>query len=203
MSPNTNSDTEQQQTSMLARIKRTEATNSVGAEASPPNATAHPQSMNGMSSPGARPTPAALRVDTSSLEQTVPKNSYPYTSNPAMPAPGLSLATNVRVGRLSPVPATAGADFGMHAAARLEVVGISPQSSQAQGVGQGQRAGHLRSVSQTFPSTTNSAIEPNSRANETVMGNGHLRSDSWGANAIIAPASAIEPPLRYNERKWA
>jgi hypothetical protein len=180
---------------MLARIKRAEAANP---ESSPPNSTAHPQAI----SPGARPTPAALRVDTSSLEQTVPKNSYPYTSNPAMPAPGLSLATNMRIGRLSPVPATAGADFGMHAAARLEVVGISPQSTQV-GTGQGQRAGHLRSVSQTFPSTTNSAIESNSRANESMMGNGHLRNDSWGANAIIAPASAIDPPSRYNERKWA
>lgn len=178
---------------MLARIKRNEATTP-----SPPMATAIPQGgLNGnINSPNnARPTPAALRVDTKTLnEQTVPKNSYPYTSNPAMPAPGLSM--DVRVGRLSPVPATAGADFGRHAAARLEVVGVSPQSAQTQ---RPPHPGHLRSVSQTFAS---SAIEPTGRDSPS-MGNPHSRSDSWGPNAMMAPASAIEPPTRYNERKWA
>lgn len=186
------SDSEQQQTSMLARIKRNEPTTP-----SPPTATAMPQGVNGsMNSPNSgRPTPAALRVDTKSLEQTVPKNSYPYTSNPAMPAPGLSM--DVRVGRLSPVPATAGADFGRHAAARLEVVGVSPQSTQTQ---RPPHPGHLRSVSQTFAS---SAIEPTGGRDSPAMGNPHNRSDSWGPNAMMAPASAIEPPTRYNERKWA
>jgi hypothetical protein len=179
---------------MLTRIKRNEPTTP-----SPPTATATPQAgANGsMNSPNsARPTPAALRVDTKSLEQSVPKNSYPYTSNPAMPGPGLSLAMDVRVGRLSPVPATAGADFGRHAAARLEVVGVSPQSTQTQ-----RPPGHLRSVSQTFAS---SAIEPSAGRISPPMGNPHNRSDSWGPNAMMAqPASAIEPPTRYNERKWA
>lgn len=186
------SDSEQQQTSMLARIKRNEATTP-----SPPTATATPQIANGPVNgvPNGRPSPAALRVDTKSLEQTVPKNSYPYTSNPAMPAPGLPIVTDVRVGRLSPVPATAGADFGRHAAARLEVVGVSPQSTQAQRPPQ---PGHLRSVSQNFAS---SAIEPNNGRSSPSLA--HLRSDSWGANALIAPASAIEPPAKYNERKWA
>ncbi|CAG8541379.1 12001_t:CDS:2 [Acaulospora colombiana] len=186
------SDSEQQQTSMLARIKRNEATTP-----SPPTVTATPQMANGPVNgiTNGRPSPAALRVDTKSLEQTVPKNSYPYTSNPAMPAPGLPIVTDVRVGRLSPVPATAGADFGRHAAARLEVVGVSPQSTQAQRPPQ---PGHLRSVSQNFAS---SAIEPNN--GRASPGMAHLRSDSWGANALIAPASAIEPPAKYNERKWA
>lgn len=187
----TNSDTEQQQTSMLARIKRNEASSP-----SPPAPTVAPkQDLNGPSS--SRPTPAALRVDTKSLEQTVPKNSYPYTSNPAMPAPGLSLATDIRAGKLSPVPATAGADFGRHNAARLEVVGVSPQSTQTQRPPQ---PGHLRSVSQTFAS---SAIEPTAGRASPAAGNIHTRSDSWGPNALIAPASAIDPPARYNDRKWS
>jgi len=179
---------------MLTRIRVNEATTP-----SPPTTTTAPQAgTNGnMNSPNnSRPAPAALRVDTKSLEQTVPKSSYPYTSNPAMPAPGLPLAMDVRVGRLSPVPATAGADFGRHAAARLEVVGVSPQSAQAQ-----RPPGHLRSVSQTFAS---SAIESNAGRVSPSMGNAHNRSDSWGANALMAqPASAIEPPTRYNERKWS
>ncbi|KAG8845766.1 hypothetical protein FRC20_003118 [Serendipita sp. 405] len=190
----TNSDSEQQQTSMLARIKRNEATRNEQSTPSPPLVQTMPTKTNdGVVSPASgRPTLGALRVDTKSLEQTVPKNSYPYTSNPAMPARGLSLATDVRVGRLSPVPATAGADFGRHAAAREEVVGISPQSAQTT------RSSHLRSVSQTFAT---SAVEANGGRASPAGREVHNRADSWGPNRLV-PASAIEPPVHYNDRKW-
>ncbi|KAG8808696.1 hypothetical protein FRC17_003824 [Serendipita sp. 399] len=195
-SQSTNSDSEQQQTSMLTRIKRNEATRNEASTPSPPMGKIAPTKTNdGVVSPASgRPTPAALRVDTKSLEQTVPKNSYPYTSNPAMPARGLSLATDLRAGKLSPVPATAGADFGRHTAAREEVVGISPQSAQTQRASQ---PGHLRSVSQTFAT---SAIEPNGGRISPVGREVHNRADSWGPNRLV-PASAIEPPVHY-ERKW-
>ncbi|KAG8843709.1 hypothetical protein FRB91_003168 [Serendipita sp. 411] len=193
-SQSTNSDSEQQQTSMLARIKRNEATRNEQSTPSPPLVQTMPTKTNdGVVSPASgRPTLGALRVDTKSLEQTVPKNSYPYTSNPAMPARGLSLATDVRVGRLSPVPATAGADFGRHAAAREEVVGISPQSAQTT------RSSHLRSVSQTFAT---SAVEANGGRASPAGREVHNRADSWGPNRLV-PASAIEPPVHYNDRKW-
>lgn len=225
---NAASDSEQQQTSMLARIRNNSAQVQGGNTPSPPNLhQSDGYAVNGHShghgaigsgvpsatSPGApgsgRPTLTALRVDTKALnDQTVPKNSYPYTSNPAMPAPGLSLATDVVRGRLSPVPATAGADFGRHAAARMEVVGVSPQSSQQtpQATNPPTRpGGHLRSVSQTFPTGgggINSAIEPSGTGRMSPMGNVHTRADSWGAGALIGPASAVEGRHTFGDRKW-
>lgn len=211
-----NSDSEQQQTSMLARIRRDPSNNANGANTPSPPMLHQNQGMhqvnghgtigsasNANMTPGSgRPTLGALRVDTAAInDTTVPKNSYPYTSNPAMPAPGLSLATDVVRGRLSPVPATAGPDFGRNAAARMEVVGVSPQSG-SQTPQPGQR-GHLRSVSQTFPSSIASAVEPTGpRRASPAAGNVHTRADSWGANTLIAPASAVEPSVRYGERKW-
>lgn len=125
-SQSTNSDPDQQ-TSMLARIKRQEPSTGATGTSTPPNTAAGPATPGSASF--ARPSPAALRVDTSSLESpTHTKESYPYTSNPAMPAPGMPiLRTDLSGGRRSPIPATAGPDFGRHnTAARLEVVGNNP-----------------------------------------------------------------------------
>lgn len=219
------SDSEQQQTSMLARIRNNPPQAQAVKTPSPPHAHQNAghgvnghgaigSSMPSSASPGAigapgsgRPTLTALRVDTKSLnDQTVPKNSYPYTSNPAMPAPGLSLATDVVRGRLSPVPATAGADFGRHAAARMEVVGVSPQSSQPtpQATNPPTRpGGHLRSVSQTFPTGgISGAIEPKGSGRISPISNVHTRADSWGASALIGPASAVEGRGTFGDRKW-
>jgi hypothetical protein len=125
-SHSTNSDPDQQ-TSMLARIKRQEPSSGATGTSTPPT------SVTGPATPGsatfARPSPAALRVDTSSLDSpNHTKESYPYTSNAAIPAPGVPiLRTDLSGGRRSPVPATAGPDFGRHnTAARLEVVGNNP-----------------------------------------------------------------------------
>ena len=125
-SHSTNSDPDQQ-TSMLARIKRQEPSSGATGSSTPPT------SATGPATPGsatfARPSPAALRVDTSSLDSpNHTKESYPYTSNAAIPAPGVPiLRTDLSGGRRSPAPATAGPDFGRHnTAARLEVVGNNP-----------------------------------------------------------------------------
>jgi hypothetical protein len=191
-SHSTNSDPDQQ-TSMLARIKRQEPSSGATGTSTPPT------SATGPATPGsatfARPSPAALRVDTSSLDSpNHTKESYPYTSNAAIPAPGVPiLRTDLSGGRRSPVPATAGPDFGRHnTAARLEVVGNNPMPQTRTG------PGHLRSVSQTFQPTDQSS----GRASPAVA-NGHLRSDSWSAaSALVAPTSAIDPPARYRESKW-
>jgi len=120
-SHSTNSDPDQQ-TSMLARIKRQEPSSGGTGTSTPPSAT-------GPATPGsatfARPSPAPLRVDTSSLDSpNHTKESYPYTAA-AIPAP--VLRSDLSGGRRSPAPATAGPDFGRHnTAARLEVVGNNP-----------------------------------------------------------------------------
>ena len=208
-SQSTNSDPDQQ-TSMLARIKRQEpSSGTTGASTPPTSATG---SATPSSATFARPSPAALRVDTSSLDSpNHTKESYPYTSNPALPAPGVPiLRTDLSGGRRSPVPATAGPDFGRHnTAARLEVVGNSSVCSLGRDATFGWLTlltqmpqtrtgpGHLRSVSQTFQTDQSSG-----RASP-VVANGHLRSDSWSAaSALVAPSSAIDPPARYRESKW-
>ncbi|KZS93075.1 hypothetical protein SISNIDRAFT_99942 [Sistotremastrum niveocremeum HHB9708] len=64
----------------------------------------------------AKPALGSLRVDTASLNG---KTNYPLTSNPA-------INNNAEHhGGLSPVPATAGPDFGRQATARNDVVGYS------------------------------------------------------------------------------
>ena len=121
-SHSTNSDPDQQ-TSMLARIKRQEPSGGATGTSTPPTSATGPATPG--SSTFARPSPAPLRVDTSSLDSpNHTKESYPYTAA-AIPAPGVPiLRTDLSGGRRSPAPATAGPDFGRHnTAARLGVVG--------------------------------------------------------------------------------
>lgn len=110
-STSTNSDGQEQPTSLLARIsaKRLEEQTAEPASAAP---TTTPTFHFG------RPATGTLRVDTASLDPSISnkqnKSAYAYTTNQ-----GLAAVADSAVRPRSPPPATAGPDFGRQ---RLEVV---------------------------------------------------------------------------------
>lgn len=97
----TNSDPNEAQTSLLARIKKNKQEDSTGSAT--PTATSTVQSPSGFQF-GQKPPSGALRVDTNveaSVATKQNKSAYPTFANTSIQA-------------LSPGPVTAGPEFGRH-----------------------------------------------------------------------------------------
>ena len=127
----TNSDPNENSSSMLARIsaKRTHeqtSSNSSNSASTPVDLNPPP---NGNYQFNSRPPTGSLRVDTSTLDNPIVKqnkSAYPtFASNPLMNS------TADQVTATSPVvPLTAGPDIGRHTNSRLEIVGYNQVSTR-------------------------------------------------------------------------
>jgi len=118
----TNSDPNDQSTSLLARIsaKRKEETSGQNSASTPVDVSPPPNGFQFNS----RPPTGSLRVDTSVLDSSAGKqnkSAYPtFASNVMVPQ-------NDQASVKSPVPVTAGPDLGRHNNSRLEIVGYNQQ----------------------------------------------------------------------------
>ena len=109
----TGSDPNEPQSSLLARIS---AKRNENADNASPNGAQGNYARNNNNS--------SLRVDTNVMDHGK-GNNYPYTSNPALPAAGVRVLSDLAAGGVSPAPASAAPDFGrqrMDAAAAFNQV---------------------------------------------------------------------------------
>jgi hypothetical protein len=199
----TNSDPNEQSTSLLARIsaKRMD-------EVSGPNSqnTSTPVDLSPPSSGyqfNTRPPTGSLRVDTSVLDSSAMKqnkSAYPTFAGNVM------VSTNEQSTVKSPVPVTAGPDLGRHNNSRLEIVGYNQQQRATKSTSTNPNVRHSFSgtevnlddfntpVSTQSSSFRMSSPDRNVNGVTTPRANGHSRSGSagnWGSfsrnNHIAAP----------------
>ncbi|KAI6045070.1 hypothetical protein EDC04DRAFT_195070 [Pisolithus marmoratus] len=174
-----NSDPNEASNSLLARIQRKN-------EATPIDVA--PPSNSFFNS---RPPTGSLRVDTSAINNISKQNKSAY---PTFASNALMLSHPEQTTIKSPVPLTAGPDFGRHNATRLDIVGLNQRLSKASTNPSARHSFNGTDVGLDFTSpSTPSATNPVSSfavSNDRISGSNavprsnHVRSGSagnWGS----------------------
>ncbi|KAL4068290.1 hypothetical protein V8B97DRAFT_886405 [Scleroderma yunnanense] len=189
-----NSDPNEASNSLLARIQRKNEATPI--DVSPPSNSFF----------GTRPPTGTLRVDTSTLSNNISKQNK--SAYPTFASNALMLSNPEQTTIKSPVPLTAGPDFGRHNATRLDIVGFNQRLNKASSANPSARHSFngtdvdLDFTSPSTPSAPNPVTSFAMSSNERVSGSNavprshHVRSGSagnWGSvgrssNLTVAPS---------------
>lgn len=188
-----NSDPNEASNSLLARIQRKN-------EATPVEVSPSGSFFN------ERPLARSLRVDTSVPNNVSKQNKSAY---PTFASNALMLSNPEQTTIKSPVPLTAGPDFGRHNAARLDIVGLNQRLNKASSANPSSRHSFngtdvdLDFTSPSTPSATNPvtsfAMSPNERVSgsNAVPRSHHVRSGSAGNWGSVGRSSNLTGAPSY------
>lgn len=186
-----NSDPNEASNSLLARIQRKNEATPV--DVSPPSGSFFNE----------RPLARSLRVDTSVLNNVSKQNKSAY---PTFASNALMLSNPEQTTIKSPVPLTAGPDFGRHNAARLDIVGLNQRLNKASSANRHSFNGTDVDLDFTLPSTpsapnpvTSFGMTPNERVSgsNTVPRSHHVRSGSAGNWGSVGRSSNLTGAPSY------
>lgn len=186
-----NSDPNEASNSLLARIQRKN-------EATPVDVAPSNSFFN------SRPPTGSLRVDTSALNNVSKQNKSAY---PTFASNALMLSNPEQTTIKSPVPLTAGPDFGRHNATRLDIVGLNQRLNKASANPSARHSFNGTDVDLDFTSpSTPSAANPVSSfamSNDRISGSNavprshHVRSGSAGNWGSVARSTNLTASSAY------